>query len=832
MEPATKRTTEWSKYQHDIFSEFEEGTGNVVVQARAGTGKCLGLGTPVLMFDGSIKPVERVEVGDELMGPDSTPRRVLSTTRGYGPMWVVGPIKGEPWRCNDVHVLTLVGTNRMAGEVIDVSLREHLANCERAGKQPDRDWKLFRVGVQWPESEQLIDPYVVGVWIGDGSRGTPQVTNCEPEIESALRSEAERLGLELVVRDVPRNRTKNLRMRVGPRGEAGGHTPHVFARFVRERCESRGEKTIPREYLIASTEQRMALLAGLLDTDGHLREGCFYIASSVRGLAEQYAFLARSLGFAATIRHKRTTCQGGFVGEAWQVTLSGHLDRIPTRIERRRASKRKQIKDHLRTGFVLIPDGDGEYAGFELDGDGRFLLGDFTVTHNTTTIIEASEYIPRGRRTMLVAFNKSIQRELAERAPRGVEVKTLHGAGFAVLGRAFGNLTVDENKSRTIAEGVLVSLGIVARNARGKIEPIGVGRVAKLVGLAKANLLSDRVALLDLCIEHNIEEDHRFPLVRVVEVALATMEKCKDDTETIDYDDMIWLPVVHGLRPQTHDVVIVDEAQDMNAAQIELVRSIVRPKGRIIAVGDDRQAIYGWAGAGKDSLFRLVESVDAKVLPLTITYRCPRSVVRLVNHIVPDYEAAPNAPEGTIRSVQFNSPQFDPSPGDFVISRSNAPLVRVALALLARGRPATIAGRDIAKHLVRVLERSKRDDVVEMLRWLRAHTQKETEKFLAAEKPKKAEEARDIEQAILALCEGEQSVSAVVGKTQRLFSDGDQRARIVCTSTHKAKGLERDRVWMLVETYSDRTEEEKNLYYVAATRAKSELVMVHGVVNQ
>lgn len=464
-------------------------------------------------------------------------------------------------------------------------------------------------------------------------------------------------------------------------------------------------------------------------------------------------------------------------------------------------------------------------------GTGNVVVRARAGTGKTTTIIAACEYLPRGKRAMLVAFNKSIQKELEARAPRGLEVKTLHGAGFALIRRAFGSVYVDENKAKNHAERELLSRGLVATNARGKVEPLGMGRVIKLVGLAKSTLASDIPTILDLATEHNVEDDARFPLAKVAEVVLAVMERCKEETAVIDFDDMIWLPVVHGLRPQTHDIVIVDEAQDMNAAQIALVRAIVRKNGRIIAVGDDRQAIYGFRGAGRGSMEALVAGTNAKILPLTITYRCPKAIVRAVKHIVPDYEAAPDAPEGTIGAASFGAASFAPQMGDFVVSRSNAPLVRVALGLLSQGKPATIAGRDIAKHLVRTMERGKTDDVGEMLGWLRSYTQREFEKFVALDRVKKAEEMLDVEQAIQALCEGETSVGAVVAKTQTLFSDGDPRSRIVCTSTHKAKGLERDRVWMLVETYSDRDQEELNLFYVAATRAKRELVMVDGVVG-
>lgn len=447
----------------------------------------------------------------------------------------------------------------------------------------------------------------------------------------------------------------------------------------------------------------------------------------------------------------------------------------------------------------------------------------------TTTILRALNYLPDRGRVLLVAFNRSVAAELAQRAPRSVEVKTMHAAGRALIGRAFGNVPVDELKTKKIVHDVLVEAGRTRLNRAGKMEPIGLGRVVKLVGLAKATLAFDIKQLIELAIEHDIDDDDDFRLPEVAVLAVQTLERCKSSLHSIDYDDMVWLPAVLGLRPQIYDLVVVDEAQDVNPAQIELIRGLIRPNGRIAAVGDDRQAIYAFRGAGSGSMDRLTEGAPVKEYPLSITYRCPKAVVRYVQPIVPDFQAAPEAPEGVLRVCRLDSKDFAPQIGDFVISRSNAPLVRVALQLLSRGRPAVIAGRDIAKHLIRTMERSKATDVLDMLVWLRGYTVREQEKMLALEKPAKAEELHDIEQAITALSQGEELVADVITKAMTLFGDGDKHAVIVCTTTHKAKGLERDRVWMLTETYKDRSQEDLNLRYVAATRAKQELVLVTGL---
>jgi hypothetical protein len=147
-----------------------------------------------------------------------------------------------------------------------------------------------------------------------------------------------------------------------------------------------GEKFVPDAYRVGSRETRLAILAGLLDTDGHLgASGCFEFSSHSRQLAGQVAFIARSLGLMANLREKEVN------GELyWRVLLSGFIEKIPTRVLRKQAAPRRQKKNVLRTGFTAHPIGWGQYYGFTVDGDHRYLMGDFTVTHNSGKTIMLS----------------------------------------------------------------------------------------------------------------------------------------------------------------------------------------------------------------------------------------------------------------------------------------------------------------------------------------------------------------------------------------------------------------------------------------------------------
>lgn len=377
--------------------------------------------------------------GDRLMGPDSRPREVISTNIGHGPMFRINPVKGDSWVCNDVHVMTLTGTNRHMGEVIDIPLNELIERTEKRGVRIDRDWKLWRASVDFPSREVPVDPYLVGLWIGDGAEGEARITNGEPEVRDFCRSIAASYGVEFVESRDEQNNTWDLRFRVGERGEAHRGTPNPLRRFFRERCSlSGGGKVIPDEYLRNDERVRLALLAGILDTDGYTEDGSGYEVTTVSEvLRDQILYLARSLGFGAYSSQKTSTIRSiGFRGIYQRITLSGDIDRIPLRVGRRQGVPRRQIKRVGCTGFEAIPIGDGDYYGFTLDGDGRFLLGDFTVTHNTTTIMHALTLIPRNKRVLVVAFNKTIQKELAAKLPpelTNVTVTTLAAHGYSVL---------------------------------------------------------------------------------------------------------------------------------------------------------------------------------------------------------------------------------------------------------------------------------------------------------------------------------------------------------------------------------------------------------------
>jgi superfamily I DNA/RNA helicase len=286
--------------------------------------------------------------------------------------------------------------------------------------------------------------------------------------------------------------------------------------------------------------------------------------------------------------------------------------------------------------------------------------------------------------------------------------------------------------------------------------------------------------------------------------------------------------------------ILVHNCQDMNAAQIELATRSATKTGRIIVVGDDRQAIYGFRGADSGSLDRLKATLGAEELPLTITYRCAQSIVSAAQALVPDYQAAPSAKDGIVRVLGAGKLPQEAKPGDFVISRKNAPLVRVCLSILRTGTRAKVEGRDIGRNLLALIRKLKAKSMPDFLKKLGAWVERET-KRLANVKPEIAErkgaEIEDTAETLRVLADGLSGLPELEARIEHLFADDVAAGRsgmVVCSTIHRVKGLEADRAFILRGTLATGkragNREEMNCEYVAITRAKNELIWVEGEV--
>jgi replicative DNA helicase len=363
----------------------------IIVAARPGMGKCLGKGTLVLMYSGDIKPVEAVQVGDLVMGPDSQPRRVLALGRGREMMYWIRQNHGDDYRVNASHILSLKRSknegNHQHGEVMNISVTDAFAQLANIQSR----WKGYKVSVDFPEQPVPIDPYVLGVWLGDGTTANSSITVADLEIKGALEACANLRNERLVAQHSNAVKTPVYRITAGTaatgRNSDGSYKSTSMQSQLRE-LGVLGRKHIPACYLRNSREVRLQVLAGIIDTDGSLEFNCYVVTLKSETLARDLVYLARSLGLGASIRSCIKSCTNSTVPNHrdtyFRVDIVGHTDMVPVRLSRKQASPRRQIKDPLVTGIMIEPDCVDDYYGFELDGDGLFLLGDFTVTHNTS----------------------------------------------------------------------------------------------------------------------------------------------------------------------------------------------------------------------------------------------------------------------------------------------------------------------------------------------------------------------------------------------------------------------------------------------------------------
>lgn len=359
----------------------------IILAGRPAMGKCLGKGTKVVMFDGSLKKVEDVVVGDRLIGPDSKPKTVTSLARGVEEMYWVRQVKGMDYRVNGSHVLSLKRSRREGGHtkgtILNISVNDYI---EKSGKFKT-NYKGYKSGVEFPDRPTEIEPYYLGVWLGDGTTNKGDcVTNPDSEIIEYLGEYAERLGLDFKSHThTKRCPTWSISCGLGTKRR------HLSLSGLMKRIGLTGDKHIPENFLINSREKRLELLAGLLDTDGGLNEhkNGFNITQKKESLLRQIKFLCDSLGLGNKMTsHIAEIKSTGYKCRVYNLSIYGDLENIPTKVKRKQAEPRRINKDWTVNGIKIEPDGKGEYFGFTLDGDGLFLLEDFTVTHNTSAALD------------------------------------------------------------------------------------------------------------------------------------------------------------------------------------------------------------------------------------------------------------------------------------------------------------------------------------------------------------------------------------------------------------------------------------------------------------
>jgi superfamily I DNA/RNA helicase len=486
-------------------------------------------------------------------------------------------------------------------------------------------------------------------------------------------------------------------------------------------------------------------------------------------------------------------------------------------------------------------------------------------TGKSTSIIEGIRHAPEDQ-VLVTSFSKlsvtDLENKIRDTGSRG-QAKTLHGVGFACIRRYWDRVSVARpvsDRADQLTEQVVGQVPITIKRLVSKLHTKG----REMAPFARE--LGDLTALayeFDCAPDEEWAEDG-YGLDFVESAALRAMElAATQQTTAIDFADMLYLPVRNRWMRKEWDLVVVDEAQDMSATQLLLALGVAR--GRIVLVGDDRQAIYGFRGADSGSLDRLKGELQADELGLNCTYRCGTAIVDLARALVPDYIAHESNGTGLVRSAPASTLVNSVEMGDFLLSRKNAPLVTAALKILRAGKRCKIQGRDIGQGLialVRNLAKGKaRDSMPAFLAKLTTWEEREIRRAWKGSRSdaiaaSREEQIKERAETLVALADGMSSVRELIARIEDLFSDDDRQPHVTASSIHRAKGLEADRVFVLRDTLyprmpcqcghwhngkgcnrcscatyrvpDSRMQEEENLEYVAITRARHELVWLNG----
>lgn len=503
-----------------------------------------------------------------------------------------------------------------------------------------------------------------------------------------------------------------------------------------------------------------------------------------------------------------------------------------------------------------LSDYQKDIVDWVLDDKGNAIVNAVAGSGKTSTLKAVARYLLKGLKRFEVAFfafNKPIADEIAEKMADlqtemgGVSCMTLHSHGFSCLRYTFKKVQLNKRKYSDFFSYWYNS----EKTPEYKHLEIYEEEVLKLFDLLRYNLCEPKIDVLQK-VSDNYNVNLVNPETQRVDLNWLALSKLIDaamtwglkfeENEMCDFTDMIWGPVVRKLHPLKFKNVLVDESQDLNRCQRAFVGMCVQWGGRMLFVGDEKQAIYGFAGASTDSMSQIQRYFKAREFPLSICYRCPKSHVQMAKEIVNQIEHNDSNIDGIIETVGQDSAISQIKPGDLVICRTNAPLVPLAFALIGKGIGARIRGKDIGSALAGVVENIGKPRKFEWENfefWTDQYFQKKIDRILkkngGKEKDPAIDSKRDEWEAILKIKEltNPESLGQFQQQILDLFEDKNNNI-VWLSSVHRAKGLEADNVFVLGLERMPRKyvrkawelEQEWNLKYIALTRAKKAMYFI------
>jgi superfamily I DNA/RNA helicase len=436
----------------------------------------------------------------------------------------------------------------------------------------------------------------------------------------------------------------------------------------------------------------------------------------------------------------------------------------------------------------------------------------------TTTLIESMKLLSNAQKDIIfIAFNKHIADEMRKKVPSGIEVKTMHAFGLEQIKKAYRGAELDINKVKKVIKDISYILKLKEKEDLYKY----IETLTSLVNLFRFNLCNDVVSAKKIASKHMLPSTDSLILD-----AFTTIKHMNFRRDIIDFADMIYIPALEDIKITEYSLILVDECQDLSLCQIELLMKMKAEGGRIIAVGDRNQSIYGFSGAGDESFKKMCEMPNTELLPLSISYRCSKEVVRWAQRIVPNIEFFEDAPVGKVNN---SASIHDVKEGDFILCRTNSPIISLALQLLSQGKKVHIKGVDIGQRIIRKLEGTRTPNLQSAIKvmW------KQYEQGLESDEEESLINLiyiKDIISACETIIEGCVTIEDVKNKVSSLFYENPNGGIILMTA-HKSKGLEAENVHIIMPdlmplktAFLDWEKiQERNLHYVAITRAKNTL---------
>lgn len=489
----------------------------------------------------------------------------------------------------------------------------------------------------------------------------------------------------------------------------------------------------------------------------------------------------------------------------------------------------------------LIPTQEqADIFDYVKSGRGNLVVRARAGVGKTTTAIECIKHLPPHLGKSLqpgitfCCYNAHIQKEIRAKLPDNIFVATTHSLGYGAICKKYGKPELDDYKVHKIVRNLSRKWGYEHR------EETYVQKLIELVKLAKLTLSLRDKQIKYLASKYLIALD---PDGEDIKKVLKILELSTLDTKTIDYADMVYVAATDNkiwLYPQ--DFVFIDEAQDLSKAQHMLINKMLKRTklgvvGKFYAFGDDFQSIMSFSGSDSDSFQWFIERENTAVLPLTTTFRCGKNIVKEANELVSDLKANPKNIDGIVN--QEGNVLQDSQAGDFVLCRTNKPLIRLFFELFLKKKKAVIKGSDFGQRIAQLVEKyDKREDMVDELNYQLNKYRMELidHGIVDYEKHGGYSAQKDFVDCVLLINKTITNIIQLKSRVKEIFCDDEKIGQflndaIILSTIHKSKGLEADRVFIIKpqllsvkQPLEWMDKQESNLKYVAITRAKKELI--------